>query len=330
MKVSVILPTYRRVADALRAIASLRQVRSPAASFEIVVVDNDVGASAELRNATQAESQPGMQYVHEPRQGLHNARHAGARAARGEILVYTDDDATFDPGWLEALARAFDANPGMMVAGGPVRPVWAAAPPEWLLQMMERQPIFWPLSIMDCIHEFRLGPTGVFFGVNMAIRKSALFESGGFNPECFGERWLGDGERGVMRRAVERGWQIGYVPDAVVYHHIPERRMTIEYFRHRMANQGACDAYTRLHAGNPGRRVLLRELVRRLAANRRLLLRAWRQRGRTDRAAIDAQLEAASQLSQMRFTMRYVLDAGFRDFVHKTNWLTAEHGGGGT
>ena len=36
---------------------------------------------------------------------------------------------------------------------------------------------------------FRLGADGIFFGVNMAVRRDVLFAAGGFNPEIFGDRW---------------------------------------------------------------------------------------------------------------------------------------------
>lgn len=43
-----------------------------------------------------------VRHVAEPELGLHHVRHAGVGAAEGDILVKTEDDATFDPGWLMA------------------------------------------------------------------------------------------------------------------------------------------------------------------------------------------------------------------------------------
>ena len=47
---------------------------------------------------------------------------------------------------------------------------------------------------MEPYDGFRLDPNGVFFGVNMAIRRDVLLKLGGFNPDSFGDVWLGDGE----------------------------------------------------------------------------------------------------------------------------------------
>ena len=133
------------------------------------------------------------------RLGLHNARHAGARAAEGKILLFTDDDATFDCGWATAYAEAFARHTEMMASGGPVRPIWETEPPQWLLDYIAESKMFNILSIMEPHTEFRMNPNGFFFGVNMAIRRNILFEVGGFNPESFGDIWSGDGEAGLNK-----------------------------------------------------------------------------------------------------------------------------------
>jgi glycosyltransferase involved in cell wall biosynthesis len=51
--------------------------------------------------------------VCEDRLGLHHARHAGARVAQGRVLVFTDDDATFDTSLLQAYSDSFEAHPEM-------------------------------------------------------------------------------------------------------------------------------------------------------------------------------------------------------------------------
>src|SRR5258707_14266832 len=111
--------------------------------------------------------------------------------------------------------------------------------------------MFPPLSLLDLAPDFRLTPDGIFFGVNMAIRRDVLFESGGFNPESFGDHWLGDGETGLNRKLHACGRLIGYVPEALVYHHVPPERMTVGYLRRRQANDGACDMYAAFHQKMP-------------------------------------------------------------------------------
>ena len=115
----------------------------------------------------------------------------------------------------------------MAAAGGPVKPKWDVNPPPWLLEYlakyMDRYNNFTLLSLMDLSNTFSLSKQGYFFGVNMAIRKEILFKVGGFNPDSFGDIWLGDGESGLNRKLWKRSELIGYIPDALVYHHIPNR-----------------------------------------------------------------------------------------------------------
>ena len=133
LAISVIIPTLNRCEILADALTSVRQQTLPADQYEIIVVDN--GSTDGTRELTERLNQDGckpIRYIYEPQLGLHNARHAGARAAKGNVLVFTDDDATFDPGWLQAYAKAFAEHPEMAAAGGPVRPIWEASPPKWL------------------------------------------------------------------------------------------------------------------------------------------------------------------------------------------------------
>ena len=127
MKASVIVPTYKRPLTLLQALNSLQQ--QTLHQFEIVVVNNAIDPRTdELVNDFGIGSRVPVRCIPSPPGVLHEARHAGARAAIGEILMFTDDDATFDPGWLQGYYNAFSKHPEMAAAGGPVRPVWDVPP----------------------------------------------------------------------------------------------------------------------------------------------------------------------------------------------------------
>src|SRR5215510_9818844 len=126
MDLSIIIPTHNRAALMTQAVRSAFALHYPADCYEIIVVDNaSTDSTPEMVEALQNEARGKvLRYVREDRLGLHNARHVGARAAEGQILLFTDDDATFDPGWAQAYAEAFAQHTDMMAAGGPVRPIW--------------------------------------------------------------------------------------------------------------------------------------------------------------------------------------------------------------
>jgi glycosyltransferase involved in cell wall biosynthesis len=321
-RLTLIVPTYRRPSDLLRCLASVQAQTLP--EFEVVVVDN--AADGRVEDAV-AHFNDGARvvarYVAEPRLGLHNARHAGVRAARGDVLVFTDDDATFDAGWLQAYAHSFAAHTEMAAAGGPARPIWDAPPPEWVPAYMRTQPGMFPiLSLLDPFDEFRLTSDGYFFGVNMAIRREVLLQAGGFNPESFGSRWLGDGETGLNRKLWQHGLLVGYVPEAVVYHHVPAERMTLEYFRRRQANEGACDMYARFHdRGVPGRAELMLTGATIACTSALDWVASLVLRGRTDPRSLRVQLRAVRAWARLEYVWRLLGSRELRELVTRRDWL---------
>jgi glucosyl-dolichyl phosphate glucuronosyltransferase len=320
---TLIVPTYRRP-EVVRCLDSVQRQTLP--NFEVLLVDN--AADDALRTTVESynrQARVPVRYVAEPRLGLHNARHAGVRVATGDVLVFTDDDATFDPHWLEAYAERFSAHPEMAAAGGPVRPVWESPPPAWLLTFMADYPAMFPvLSLMEPYTDFRLARDGWFFGVNMAVRRSLLVEVGGFNPDSFGSIWLGDGETGLNRRLWQEGALIGYVPEALVHHHVPAERMTPRYFRRRQANDGACDVYGLYHRdGVPGPAGLLREAARIIGRSARDWLAAPLLWNRTDPRSLRVQMRAVRGASQLGYVLRLLVDARLRVLVTRQNWLAA-------
>lgn len=121
-RISVIVPTQRRPGGLEVAVRSvLSQTGVDPADMELVVVDNDQVASAQAQVAALAQGAPfHVEYVHEPRPGVANARNAAMARARGELIAFLDDDEEAPAGWLAALLAAqvrFDAD----VVFGPVR-----------------------------------------------------------------------------------------------------------------------------------------------------------------------------------------------------------------
>jgi glycosyltransferase involved in cell wall biosynthesis len=329
-RLSVIIPTHNRAASLARSVRSALELDLLHDHGEILVVDN---ASTDQTPDVVSELQTAaggsiVRYVQEADLGLHNARHTGARAAAGEILLFTDDDATFSPRWAGAYAAAFTEHGKMAAAGGPVHVAWDVPPPQWLTEFMERKEpftggevAFGPFSLLDRSDQLLIEPGGYFFGVNMAIRRDVLFDLGGFNPEAFGGTWLGDGETGLVAKLSARGLLVGYVPDAEVHHHIGPERMTVAYLRRRMANQGACDVYTEFHAGVPCRRALARQVVLTAGRASRPSVKAVRGWNRTDPASLLAQMEAAQEVRRLAYIVRLIFDAERRALVERDDWL---------
>jgi glucosyl-dolichyl phosphate glucuronosyltransferase len=326
LSIAVIVPTYQRPKDALRSMRSLQD--QTLKSFQAVLVDN--GDDPELRQQTDLFSSSArhpIRYVAEARLGLHFARHAGAACVQADVLVFTDDDATFDPGWLQAYAQAFREYPDMAAAGGPVHPIWETPPPQWLTDWVMHSSIFPVLSLMDPGRDFRLGPEGFFFGVNMAVRRDALFKVGGFNPELIGSMTVGDGESGLNRKLKENGFLIGYVPEALVHHHIPPHRMTVDYVKKWGWHWGGAEMYKRLHGKLLSLPRLMIEAARVFAIYSPFWLLSPLVKNCRDRYSLMALLRSSAGRYQLSYLRWVHSDAQMRQYLAQENHLPGDHRG---
>jgi GT2 family glycosyltransferase len=177
------------------------------------------------------------------------------RAAKGDILVFADDDIRALPTWLEGIAEAFE-NKNVMLVGGKCLPLFNGQPPLWLDQLWQKQnsagrilPVLSLLDLGDSIKE--ISPNYVF-GCNFSIRRHILLEAGGFHPDAMPPeliRYRGDGETHVSQFVRKKGYQALYHPKASVYHSVSNDRMTEHYFCKRSYAQGISDSYTQLRNG---------------------------------------------------------------------------------
>jgi glycosyltransferase involved in cell wall biosynthesis len=295
----------------------------PPDRYEIIVVDNaSRDNTPELVRRLQKDvPERNLHYVLEKELGLHNARHAGARMAKGEILVYTDDDAIFDPYWIKAYAGIFGKHGEMVAAGGPVRPLWEVPPPKWLLDYMNGAKKFGMLSLMEPHEGLHLDTNCFFFGVNMAIRRDVLFQVGGFNPELIGKFTAGDGESGLLRKLQRRDLLVGYVPDAIVYHRIPESRMTMGYLCRWQAHLAGTRLYPRYHKRMPRPFGLFMDGLAMLPSFLKAWVKALFVQSPTDRHSISLHLRAALESAKLRYVMCLLFNSKLREIVTRENWL---------
>ena len=245
---SVILPTFNRARLLQRALGSLAAQTWPADRFEVLVVDNaSTDGTAEMCAGLRATS-TNLRYVHEPRPGLLHSRHAGLKAARGDILVYGDDDIHAFPTWLQAIAESF-ADPAVALVGGKVVPEFESPPPAWVTGLLEAAPRGWYMIAYSVID---LGDQGceidplLVFGCNYAIRRQALIAAGGFHPDTMPRdllRFYGDGEAAVSRALHASGGKAVFNPGASVYHRVSSERLSLDYVYHRYFVEGITNSY---------------------------------------------------------------------------------------
>lgn len=112
-RVSVIIPVHGKLAHTVTCLRSLMQCASTV-PFEILVVDD---ASPD-HSAGVLAGIPGLHLLTNPRNlGFVGSCNAGAVAARGEFLLFLNNDTQVTPGWLDALLQCFAERADCGIAG---------------------------------------------------------------------------------------------------------------------------------------------------------------------------------------------------------------------
>jgi GT2 family glycosyltransferase len=115
--ISVVLATRDRSELLARMLDGLARQTIGAAAFEVIVVDDASGDDTPALLAARSAALNLRVLRNETSQGPATARDIGWRAARGELVAFTDDDCVPSPGWLEALLETARATPGGVVMG---------------------------------------------------------------------------------------------------------------------------------------------------------------------------------------------------------------------
>lgn len=219
-RMSIVVCTYRGAGLLRPCLESFRRLRYP--DREVIVVNDGGDPAVEALVAAFPE----VRLVpRRPHGGLSAARNAGARAATGEIVVYTDDDCEADPDWLAWMAHAF-ASGGFAAVGGPNVP----PPPVSRLRAMVAAAPGGPAHVLiDDVSAEHLP------GCNLAVRREVIESMGGFDERF----WTAGDDVDFCWRLIAAGHRIGFHPAAMVWHH---RRFTVRAYLKQQLGYGRAEA----------------------------------------------------------------------------------------
>lgn len=188
IRLSVVIPAYNeeqllgRTLDGVKAALSACREQS-----EIIVVDNN-STDTTARVARKA----GARVIFEPVNQIARARNSGARAARGDYLVFLDADTLVQGDILSKVVSMLDS--GEVIGGG----AWVEPDAGWFSRMIFRYFINLPLALRN-----------VTVGPFLYCLRAAFDQAGGFDESYFaGEEFTLATRLREEGRKVNQRWQI--------------------------------------------------------------------------------------------------------------------------
>ena len=236
--VSVIIPTCGRVAMLLECVASI--LRNGFQDFEIIIVDQDRAPTLPAELGRRFNGDPRLVYLRLAEPHASRARNLGIQHARGEILVFSDDDTEVEPTWLQAYVDAFDAcGNEPIVVGGRLDPLWDTDKPTWLPKSKE-----YLLGLYSKYSGLVLLPEpDQPIGANFAVHRKVMDAVGPFDerlgPSYARKRSLIFGEDALLaQRARQARYAVYHQSAARSWHKMSGRKLSKVYFLQRSYWEG--------------------------------------------------------------------------------------------
>ena len=205
--------------------------------WEVVVVNNNSPDETSAVLEAFAGQLPLRSFL-ETQQGIAFARNRAAREARGDIIIWTDDDIQVKQNWLTGYLKAFEKYPDCGFFGGPVELLFEGVPPAWLLAGLDS--IGGALGQVKVSGDVPVGENAQLpFNCNMAVRREhhlAMPYDTRYGRKAGS---LMSGEETVFLRALlEQGVKGRWLSDVPVLHTIAVERQTIGYLRKALRGVG--------------------------------------------------------------------------------------------
>lgn len=189
-QISLIIPTCNRPEDLRRCLGLLEPQMENDASVELIVCDDGSARPHPLEKEF-----PAVRWLTGPQIGPGANRNVGAQDARGEWLIFLDDDCLPEPGLLAAYRSAMGPSASVALAGPILR------------SDAQKDSLLWEAPHNPSAHD--LPPS-----CNFAIPREIFLRSGGFD-----ERFrISFEDMEFFARLALQGVPVHFVPEAIVQH----------------------------------------------------------------------------------------------------------------
>lgn len=208
MKISVVIPTYKRPLLLMECLAAIARQRFPHDEFEVIVVsDGPDRLTRQIVDSWHHTRLIDITYLPlAENKGPAAARNAGWKLASGELIAFTDDDTQPDPLWLTALWENAANQPPGAYTGRVIVPI-------------TEEPTDYELNIAQL-------ETAEFVTANCACSRKVLEATGGFD-ERYRMAWREDSDLYFSIR--DAGFPVEHIPDAIVVHPVRKAKWGVSF-----------------------------------------------------------------------------------------------------
>ncbi|MBE9029536.1 glycosyltransferase [filamentous cyanobacterium LEGE 11480] len=220
MKITLIIPSYRRPQDLERCLGAIQQQFRPVDELIVVMRDTDAQTWEFIKHYDAGLLPLRMVTVVEP--GVIAAMNLGLANANGDIVVFTDDDAVAHPDWLAKLEQHYQAD--MKIGGVGGRDCVYLNGKLLDIQHSVVGQVKWFGKVIGNHHagSGAAREVDVLKGVNMSFRQAAI-DGELFDPSMKGSGAQIHFEIEFCLRVKKSGWKILYDPSLQVDHYPSQR-----------------------------------------------------------------------------------------------------------
>lgn len=249
MLITVAICTWNRAELLERTLERMIDLQIPPdVKWELLVVDNNCTDRTDQVLDRYLDRLP-LRKLFESKQGLSFARNCASVEARGDLLIWTDDDVLVEPDWLVEYVKATREWPEAGGFGGAVDPWLEMEPPKWF---SSNWAVIKGLFVVREYYENKLPiPDGISpVGANMAVRMS-IAKKHPFNEKLgrVGRTLSGGEDCEWIERLQKAGISFAWVGSARVKHFIPKERLSEDFLR--MWYEGAGKTSVRMNGLKP-------------------------------------------------------------------------------
>ena len=229
---TAIICTYNRAKYIGNLLESIAKNDIEKSKYEIVLVDNNcTDNTKEVCEAfVKTHKDVNFRYVVEPEQGLSAARNKGIKEAKGDLIVYIDDDALVDTWYLRTIVEYMEAHPEISAVGGPIIPLYEdAEEPKWMTRFTKEL----LCGYLYFGEEERPFPGDRYPGGGNAAYRANVFEQVGLFNTALGRKGnglMGSEEKDIFDKMKAQGMRFMYLPKMILHHIIPQKKLERDYF----------------------------------------------------------------------------------------------------